>query len=166
MSAVTVSIGQYLPTETGNMVGPTVQGTQKDQNSLINQDPNASWNTATNAVQNSCAPGPCGAFSPRIVPIAMIDMDEYQWRSTATDWTTSWIPGAGTSPGQPGTPNSFNCPTGGACVRIVNILGFFVEQMVGNDVLGRLVMYPGELTTSPTTLDPGASFLKIVQLIR
>ncbi len=49
-------------------------------------------------------------------------MDEFQWRTAANNWNTAWIPGVG-----PGT-GSFNCPIGGKCVRVANILGFFVEE--------------------------------------
>jgi len=157
-----VTIGQYLPTETGAMVGPTSQGVD----ALVAQDPNATWDISSQAVINSCAPG-CAAFSPRIVPIAVLDIDEFQWRSDANDWTTPWIPGQGAQAGQPGSGSSFSCPIGGRCVRVTNILGFFVEGMSGGqDVHGRIVILPGEFATSGTGLTGGASFMTAIQLIR
>ena len=38
-----VTIGHYLPTENGAMVGPTDQGLETDSDSLIGQDRNARW---------------------------------------------------------------------------------------------------------------------------
>ena len=153
-----VSIGDYLPTETGVMVGPTRQGTETDADSLINQDPTAVWNTSTLSVDNSCAPG-CADFSPRIVPVAIFDMDEFQWRTAGNNWTTPWIPGVG-----PGTGTGFSCPAGGRCVRVTSIIGFFVERMIGQDVPGRVVKYPGEFTAGAG--GPATPFLTTIQLIR
>jgi hypothetical protein len=154
-----VTIGDYLPTETGVMVGPTAQGTETDSDSLINQDPNAVWDTGTGTVSGSCAPG-CAEFSPRIVPIAVFDMDEFQWRSTENNWTTNWIPGVG-----PGT-GTFSCPIGGRCVRVVNIIGFFVERMQAQDIFGRVVKYPGDTAAGTGPINRSASFLTTIQLIR
>ena len=36
----------------------------------------------------------------------------------------------------------------------------------GQDVIGRLVMYPGEFTNGGGVVDEDASFLKVIQLIR
>jgi hypothetical protein len=157
----TVEIGDYLPTETGAMIGPTKQGIDD----LIALDPSATWDTSSNTVKNSCAPG-CGSFSPRIVPIAVIDADEYQWRSTGNDWTDKWTPGSGTTGGQPAGPG-FSCPIGGRCVRVTNILGFFVEAMQSNDVRGRIVMLPGKFASGGSNnIISGASFVTVIQLIR
>jgi hypothetical protein len=159
-----VTIGQYLPTATGAMVGPTNQGVQTDSDSLINQDPGASWDNSTQTVKNSCAPA-CAAFSPRIVPIATFDFDEFVWRHEANNWTTEWIPGTTGVPGHPGT-GPFSCPIGGKCVRVTNIIGFFVESMSGGDVTGRVVMYPGAFFQGAPDLGSGSSFLQVIQLVR
>ena len=165
-----VSIGDYLPTETGAMVGPTSQGVQTDGAgsqggpSLINQDSNARWDESTKTVKNSCAPA-CGPFSPRIVPIATFDFDEFVWRHEATNWNTEWIPGTAGVPGHPGS-GTFSCPIGGKCVRVTNIIGFFVESMSGGDVTGRVVMYPGEFVQGKPNLGNGSSFLQVIQLVR
>lgn len=103
----------------------------------------------------------CGSFSPRIVPISLFDADEYQWRVTANDWTHEWIPNVGPGPG------AFSCPIGGRCVRVTNILGFFIESVTnGGDVTGRIMMLPGELLTGASSVAPGASFVTNIQLIR
>ena len=154
-----VRVGDYLPTEDGVMSGPTTQGVSTDADSLINQDPSATWNTSTNSVDGSCAPT-CAPFSPRIVPIAVFDMDEYQWRKAENNWTTAWEPGVGPGAG------AFSCPTGGSCIRVTNIIGFFVESLTSADVLGRVAMYPGEFVLGPPSLTSGASFLVSIQLIR
>jgi Flp pilus assembly protein TadG len=159
-----VTIGQYLPTESGQMVGPTRQGVETDNDSLIQQDPKASWNDSTKTVENSCAPG-CAPFSPRIVPIAVFDFHEFWWRQTFNNWDTEWIPGVPGASGHPGA-GSFSCPIGGKCVRVTNIIGFFVESMSGGDVTGRVVMYPGEFVAGAPNLGSGSSFLQVIQLVR
>jgi hypothetical protein len=139
-----VSIGDYLPTE--NMgTGPTLMGTAQ----LILKDPLATWDSTNKKVTNTCAPA-CGPMSPRIVPIPVFDIDEYQWRKVSGNWSV--------------------CPGGGECVRVVNILGFFVSHIgLGlipstTNITGYLVAYPGQLTG--TALSDTASFLTAVQLIR
>jgi hypothetical protein len=163
-SGYPVTIGQYLPTESGAMVGPTRQGVETDSDSLYNQDPTARWNTTTNTVENSCAPG-CAPFSPRIVPIAVFDIDEFIWRHEANNWNTEWIPGSPGTKGQPGTA-SFSCPEGGKCIRVTNIIGFFVESMSSGDIYGRVMRYPGEFFTGASNLGSGSSFLQVIQLVR
>jgi hypothetical protein len=133
-------IGDTIPTETGNMVGPTKQGVDD----LVAKDPGASWNSSTKSIQGSCAPGTCpGGYqttSPRIVPVVLFDIDSYF---------------AGT-------------PTGKSSVTISNIMGFFVEGMGGKgnkDVIGRLVAIPG-LTKGTSSVDESASFMRTVMLVR
>jgi len=62
----TVSIGDDLYTQNGNMIGPTKQGVDD----LIDQDPGAYWDASTNTVANS-AFGPSG--SPRLIRIPFYD---------------------------------------------------------------------------------------------
>jgi hypothetical protein len=59
-----IDIGDQLQIEPGIMVGATNQGLD----SLINTDPNAMWDTATNTVINSAYP-----ISPRIVKVSVFD---------------------------------------------------------------------------------------------
>jgi hypothetical protein len=142
-----VSIGQYLPTE--NMGGGQ---TKQGFDGLKAKDPNATWNPTTKLVENSCAPA-CASFSPRIVPVAVFDMDEFQRRKNMND----------TSP----------CPqSGGQCVRIVNILGFFADRRPTtgsnqDNVTGYLMSYPGKVSAGAPALNLGGhAFLKMVQLVR
>lgn len=62
-----VSIGDALPVQTGNMVGPTNQGVQD----LLDQDPTAYWDESTDRVVS-----PYGENSPRIVHMLLIGPDQ------------------------------------------------------------------------------------------
>jgi hypothetical protein len=59
-NTATVQIGNMLTPETGNMTGPTSQGT----NELIAKDPNAYWDTGCN-----CVKGSAFGVSPRIAVV-------------------------------------------------------------------------------------------------
>jgi hypothetical protein len=48
----------------------------------------------------------------------------------------------------------------------VNILGFFIDRMQGNDVVGWLTEAPGLVTGTTPPIDPRTSFLTQIQLIR
>jgi hypothetical protein len=137
-----VAIGDYVPTETGAKVGPTKFGLE----ALYNQDPSATFNTTTNTIQGSCAPG-CAPVSPRLIALPVFDADLYQLSRANSDWTA--------------------CPGGGSCLKIVNILGFFVNQIEeSGDVTGYLMTYPGLLSTSDPTVGSSSSFLMNLTLIR
>src|SRR4029453_13777975 len=124
-----VAIGQYLPLESGVMSGPTEQGVAD----LVAKDPGASWDLVNKRITGTCVPG-CAPISPRVVPITVFDVDEFQWRREGGGWTAPWK-----------TYSANPCPTGGKCVRVANILGFFVDHMTsGGDVIGYLTSYPGE----------------------
>ncbi len=140
-SGNTFSIGDYLPKENGNMIGPTQQGVS----ALIAQDPNATWNYTTKQVDNSCwengscVGNPGAKQSPRIVALPVFDLQDYLMNG-----------------GQQG-----NQP-----VKIVNILGFFVLNMVGNDVRGILMTAPGLFNSGGGSVAGPASFLQTVRLVR
>ncbi len=124
-----VKIGDVLPPENGNMVGPTAQGMK----ALYNEDPGASWDTTTNSVKGSCAPG-CAPISPRIVAIALVNPDLLQQSEVST---------------------------GGKNINltVTNIMGFFINKPDNSgNVTGYLTHYPG-LTIGTPTNGPGGSFL-------
>jgi Flp pilus assembly protein TadG len=74
-AGVTWGIGDELPVEPGNMIGPTAQGIRD----LIALDPNASFNPATGQVEGSCAGISCaGPQSPRVVAIPIFNPTEYE----------------------------------------------------------------------------------------
>jgi hypothetical protein len=130
-----IEIGDSMNVENGNMIGPTKQGVD----ALIAQDPNADWNPTTKSVTGSCAQAatPCAAHSPRIVAIPVFHTGDYY---------------AGKLTGQ-------------VNLTIVNILGFFIDRMQGNDVIGYLTEAPG-LSIGNAAIAPQSSFLAQIQLIR
>ena len=135
-NGVAISIGTFLESENGNMVGPTAQGVA----ALIAKDPTAAWDPNTKSVVNSCAQGnpSCGTSSPRIVAIPIFDNALYE------------------STKRQGLPQ----------FKIVNILGFFLDEMQGNDVRGYLTEAPGLSTGATPALNTQSSFLNQIQLIR
>ncbi len=132
-----VKIGDTLPPETGNMVGPTSQGITD----LYDLDPSAYWNGTD--VVNSCAPGcnPATGLSPRVIAIALVNPDTLAYSQVAS-----------------GGKN--------LTLTITNIMGFFINappDKSGN-VTGILMSYPG-LTIGTPTIGPGA-FLMHPVLVR
>ncbi len=132
-----------LPVSIGDTLvsenGNMIGPTRQGVNDLIALDPNAQWDTSTNSVINSCATATpsCGA-SPRVVPIPVYD--------TATYYNTK----------RAGLPEFV----------IVNILGFFIDRMQGNDVVGYLTEAPGLTSSATPAIDPRSAFLFNIQLIR
>lgn len=134
-NGIPIEMGDTIQTENGNMIGPTRQGVLD----LIAQDPDAYWDSSTNTVQGSCAQSatPCAANSPRIVAIPVFDTDQY-YAGKLSGLTT---------------------------LTVVNILGFFIEDMQGNDVIGYLTVAPG-LAIGNAAIAPEAAFLYQIQLVR
>jgi len=135
-SGIAIGIGDVLESENGNMIGPTRQGV----NDLIAMDPNARWDPVTNSVTNSCAQTstPCAPSSPRVVAVPVYNTAVYD------------------STRRQGLPT----------FTIVNILGFFIDRMQGNDVVGYLTEAPGLQTGATPAINPQAAFLWQIQLIR
>ena len=136
-----------VDSEQGNMIGPTKQGVEgggPGGMGLKEKDPGAFWNSATNSIQGSCAPGICAdglyhATSPRVVPVALFDIDAFFAGS----------------------------PQGKSTVTITNIMGYFIEGMGGSgnkDVIGRLVTIPA--LKAGSTVTETASFMRKVRLVR
>lgn len=104
--------GDVLRPLSGNLNGPTVQGVAD----LINLDPNAEWDPVARAVINSCAPSPsCGLVSPRIVAIVAFNPAVFE---------ASLI-----NAGQPQ-------------LVVTNIIGVFIDGIVGGKVTGYLAALP------------------------
>ncbi len=135
-NGVPVSIGDTLQSENGNMIGPTSQGVSN----LIALDPQAAWDPTTKSVINSCAQAAtsCGPTSPRIVAIPIFDTAVFE------------------STKRQGLP----------VFTVVNILGFFIDRMQGNDVVGYLTEVPGLTVGAAPAVNPAAAFLWNIQLIR
>ncbi|MEQ1897741.1 MAG: pilus assembly protein TadG-related protein [Vicinamibacterales bacterium] len=134
-NGVLEEIGDSLTVENGNMIGPTGQGVAD----LIALDPNAQWDPVGKRVINSCAQSstPCAARSPRIVPLPVFDPDVYQ---------------AGKHSGK-------------IDISIVNILGYFIDDMVGSDVIGYLVLAPG-VVTGGAPFGFESAFLRSLVMVR
>jgi hypothetical protein len=135
-NGIPISIDTVLQSENGNMIGPTAQGVAD----LIALDPQARWDSATKSVVNSCAQATtaCAPRSPRIVAIPIFDTALFE------------------STKRQGIPE----------FKVVNILGFFIDDMQGNDVVGYLTEVPGLTTGAAPAVDPRAAFLWNIQLIQ
>jgi hypothetical protein len=106
-------LGDRLQPLTGALHGPTIQGVAD----LINQDPTAVWDYATQTVVNSCAPSlACGAVSPRIVAITAFNPAIFE---------SSLING-----GQPE-------------LVVTNFIGVFIDGIADGKVTGYLTSLPG-----------------------
>jgi len=130
------TIGDWVPVEPGNMIGPTKQGVED----LIALDPNATWNLGTDSIDGGCmnASPPTCTLSPRVVAIPVFDLDVYEQGRTG----------------------------GRIDIKIVNILGFFIDRMVGNDVVGHLMTHPALFTAGPNTVSEESAFSKVILLVR
>jgi hypothetical protein len=133
-------IGDFVPKENGNMVGPTDHGTQD----LVNLDPTADWDPGNKRIINSCVGPPytCStpgySISPRVVAIPIFDLELY---------LATGGPGNGT-------------------VKIVNILGFFVDRYSHGTVTGYLINKKELYSPGHGGIAGQASFLKQIMLIR
>jgi len=129
--------GTVLQVEPGNMIGPTSQGIR----ALIALDSGATWNTALNGGQGGIAGGCMAAgtcaLSPRLVAIPVFNPDTYD---------------AGRASGR-------------IDITVVKVLGFFIQGMQGNDVIGYLTTYPSA-PLSGTSSTPGAAFIVSIVLVR
>ena len=147
----TYAVDGTLSVENGNMVGPTKQGVDD----LVALDPDAKWDAANKKVIDSCVGPPytCSkpgySVSPRIVAVPVINTQEV-WDAVHSD-----------SGGTTGAGNM--------TVKIVALLGFFVEGMGGTggkDVVGYLATKPDLLTSNGGSVSPSAAFIKAVTLVR
>jgi len=132
-----VGPGTVLESEPGNMIGPTQQGME----ALIAQDQGASWSASANdgrgaPVGGCMAAGTC-AISPRLVALPLFNVQAWQEGRTG----------------------------GRTDIVVVKILGFWMERMVGNDVIGYLTHYP-LLAQGAAPVDEDTTFLRTVILVR
>jgi hypothetical protein len=93
----------------------------------------------------SCAPG-CVPLSPRLVALALFDPDDYQIMR-ATGWPMCPVPGE-------------------PCVKVVNIVGFFIESVSGSQITGHVTKYPGLVWPTNPTVPSLSSFLPAITLVR
>jgi hypothetical protein len=131
--------GQTLVAEPGNMVGPTRQGVD----ALVAQDPGAYWSASANGgrggVVGGCmASGACSR-SPRLGALPVVDPDAFT---------------LGASGGR--TTDLF----------VTQVLGFWIEGMVGNDVIGYITYYPTVSLTGAPLGNGASAFARTVILVR
>ena len=131
--------GTLLEVEPGNMIGPTKQG----MDDLIALDKDAKWNKTLNGgiggIEGGCmssTTSPC-AISPRLVAIPMFNPDAYQLAAQ----------------------------NGRTTIQITKVLGFFVDEMDGNDIKGYLMTYPADPSAGMGGV-PGSGFVVSVALVR
>ena len=137
-----VKIGDDIPINTAATVGETATGLLD----LVAEDPAANWDTVEKKITGSCAPA-CAPVSPRLVAVALFDVDRYASMLAANDWS--------------------GCPGGFPCVRVVNIAGVFIDAATGLAQASTfLTRYPGITFDTSPTVDEGSSFLKAVTLVR
>jgi hypothetical protein len=113
-----------------------------------NLDPDADYNYGESRIINSCAPA-CAPISPRLIPIVLYDPDRVQYGRATGRWAEA------------------GCPSNQPCVRVSNIVGFFIHGSAGGyGPHGHILRYPGGRSlTAPTFVDD-ASWLVTTQLIR
>jgi hypothetical protein len=137
----TNAIGDVLPVATGGEGALELPGV----NAVLAQDPLANWDAINNRVVNSCAPG-CGPVSPRLIPIALFNPDQYEHNRATGVWT--------------------GCPGGTPCVTVSNIIGLFIHVGAAPNPHGHMVRYPGLTSTTAPTYGDNASWLTTTSLIR
>ena len=100
------TIGQHISTGNNGLLSDTTDGFS----ALIAADPAATWNSATNTVEEAVAPT-CASISPRLVGIAVFDVERYQFDEGQQRLVgvLRWWPRA----------------------QVVNIIGFFLESTRG-----------------------------------
>jgi hypothetical protein len=129
--------GTVLSVEPGNMIGPTRQGMAD----LIAQDPGAVWNQSLNGglggVDGGCVEAGTCTRSPRHVAIPVYNPDVFN---------------AGT-------------PHGRIDITVIKIIGFFMERMQGNDVIGRIMFYPTQ-PRGGTSETQATAFVISISLVR
>jgi len=164
-----------LGVSSGLSAGPTDQGIEDPGGGgglapLVAQDPGARWSWSvsgpdglTGGVVN--ASGALNMSSARIRPVAVFDIARYMTNANCVN--------------QAGT---------GCTVKVVNIIGFFVEGMCDtvaaanrldpgvtcnpapniakNEVVGRIVTLPASFATGAGEVEENASFLQVVRLVR
>jgi hypothetical protein len=135
----TFTIGDSLPIDTkpGQTVGPTQQGVETDDDSIVNQDPDAHWDPTMNDGHGGVA-GSKYAVSPRIVAVPLVNPDAMIAANK----------------------------NGYASVPISNIMGFFIEGYEAKGVKGRLMTMPGMFKAGAGAGENPGTFLKSIVLVR
>jgi hypothetical protein len=136
-----VQIGQRLETEPGGMVGPTQHGLA----TLVGGD-NAVWlcTDGSPGAGTDCAGYPSIANTPRLVPMAAFDVQQY-----LADAVAGNVKGNGRIE-----------------VTVSRLLGFFIEGWDNKEVWGRFTHYPAASGIGNPNVEHSANFLRKVILVR
>ena len=141
-----IRIGDMLRNETGVMIGPTFHGVDP----LIAADASASWydpdgvGGVPGRVVNSCQDtascdteySPSETQSPRVVQIPVFDVSAHS-QTPGSEW-----------------------------MRVVNILGFFINSRQGNTITGFLTTFNGMAAGGGDDIQDNAAFSHTVVLVR
>jgi Flp pilus assembly protein TadG len=147
-------LNETLPIDTGLPPGELSNGIRD----VFLRDPDANYDYDQRRIINSCAPGPCGSVSPRLIPIVLYDPRRFQLGLNTGEWSRAEV----------------GCPTNAPCVTISNIVGFFIHRIAPSGSLGahgHMLRYPGATAATipgsggPTFVDD-ASWLVTTHLIR
>ena len=130
--------GTKLDVEPGNMIGPTKQGMKElyDQDKFAKWDPNL-YGTGRGGVAGGCMAAKACVVSPRLVAIPVFNPDAYD-KGRAS---------------------------GRIVIEVVKVLGFFIDQIQGNDVYGYITTYPSRPNQGMGGV-PGNNFVVSVALVR
>lgn len=139
-----------IETKPGNMIGPTKQGVADlIAADTLAQGQKAVWmcsdgvTTYPASATEDCAGYPSTGTSLRVVPLPVFDAQAYLDEKYFGDDKT----------------------TGRFNLTITRLVGFFIEEMQGNDVVGRVTYYPATGTVGAGTTN-NANFLRKVILVR
>ena len=138
-NGVPTGINTDLPPIAGSSVGQVTASLS----ALMTQDPGAWWNQTAKMVQNSCAASspPCASRSPRLIALPVFDIGLYE--------------------------DTLHHPENGpARVRMVNVIGFFIESVTATQVVGRIAYYPGLMKRGSTAIPYPSAFLRTALLTR
>ena len=107
----------------------------QDANSLYNQDPGAHWVDSC-----TCVMGSAHALSPRVVPAAIVDPDQYISAQN----------------------------NGSSTITLINMVGMFIDGFRVSDgtVVVHLMRLPAEFTANGGAVPAANSFLEYISLVR
>lgn len=118
--------------------GNMVGPTSQGVGDLIALDPGADWDDTNDVITGGCMQAGTCSISPRVVAIPVYDLEQYLLSKMA----------------------------GREEIIIRNFLGFFIDRMDGNDVVGYLITNPTIFDESGPSVDDSAAFSVVIRLVR
>ena len=133
-----VAIGDELPLAAGGFATDVGLGLED----LVARDPDAYWDASARRVAGSCADvhPRCASMSPRIVALAVYDVNDFADQSRFEPGVTS--------------------------VLVSNIVGFFIDSVSGGNATGHLMRHPGLIRSSASLLIDDSTFLRAALLVQ